>query len=162
MSERSRVSLRAARIRVRINRMAETTEKPSTASAKVSAAISWRSSSSSVAHAFVSNELSCARAGELVASSIAPAPATPSRTSAVHDRKVRRITAITPDMLGPKPHDSTTGVPHRSRIDRQYPHRESAGKSPDRERKQGCEKMRRGLLLLHLIRLECSVLELRF
>jgi hypothetical protein len=27
----------------------------------------------------------------------------------VHDSKVRRITAITPDMVGPKPHDSPTG-----------------------------------------------------
>jgi len=34
----------------------------------------------------------------------------PSRTSDVHDSKVRRIAAITPDMVSPKPHDSTTGV----------------------------------------------------
>ena len=42
MSERSRASLLAARTRVRISRIAATTEKPSSASAVVSTAISWR------------------------------------------------------------------------------------------------------------------------
>ena len=42
MSARSRASLLAARTRVRISRIAATTEKPSSASAVVSTAISWR------------------------------------------------------------------------------------------------------------------------
>jgi hypothetical protein len=65
----------------------------------------------------------------------------------VHDSRVRRITAITPDMVRPKPHDSTPGArrmirQRRSRIERQYPHRELGGKSPDRERKPQRKKMR--------------------
>jgi hypothetical protein len=31
------------------------------------------------------------------------------RIMLVHDSKVRRIAAITPDMVGPKPHNSPTG-----------------------------------------------------
>src|ERR1700709_1107394 len=70
-------------------------------------------------------------------------PTMPSRTSDVHDSKVRRIAAITSDMVRPKPHDCTPGAsPHRSRIESQYPLRESAGKSPNRERKPHCKKMR--------------------
>src|SRR3977135_2437672 len=70
-------------------------------------------------------------------------PTMPSRTSDVHDSKVRRIAAITSDMVRPKPHDSTPGAsPHRSRIESQYPLRESPGKSPSRERKLHCKKMR--------------------
>jgi hypothetical protein len=37
-------------------------------------------------------------------------PTMPSRTSDVHDSKVRRIAAITSDIVRPKPHDSTTDV----------------------------------------------------
>jgi uncharacterized ferredoxin-like protein len=37
-------------------------------------------------------------------------PTMPSRTSDVHDSKVRRIAAITSDMVRPKPHDFTTDV----------------------------------------------------
>jgi hypothetical protein len=36
----------------------------------------------------------------------------------VHDSRVRRIAAITPDIVCPKPHDSTPGAnPRRSRIE---------------------------------------------
>ena len=48
MSARSRASLLAARTRVRISRIAATTEKPSSASAVASTAISWRLRSSKV------------------------------------------------------------------------------------------------------------------
>ena len=34
----------------------------------------------------------------------------PLRASDVHDSRVRRIAAITPDMVCPKPHESTTGI----------------------------------------------------
>jgi hypothetical protein len=34
----------------------------------------------------------------------------PLRASDVHDSKVRRIAAITPDMVCPKPHNSTPGA----------------------------------------------------
>jgi len=44
----------------------------------------------------------------------------------VHDSKVRRIAAITPDIIRPKPHVFPTS-PSRSRIVRQYPLRESPG-----------------------------------
>jgi hypothetical protein len=37
-------------------------------------------------------------------------PPRPSRTSEVHDANVRRIAAITPDMVRPKPHDSATAM----------------------------------------------------
>src|SRR4051812_6955259 len=65
----------------------------------------------------------------------------PSRTSDVHDSKVRRIAAITSDMVRP---NRTTPRPalHRSRIESQYPLRQEAGKSPNRERKLHCKKMR--------------------
>jgi hypothetical protein len=42
LSARSRASLPAARSRVRISRIAATTEKPSSANAVASTAISWR------------------------------------------------------------------------------------------------------------------------
>ena len=59
----------------------------------------------------------------------------PPRASEVHDSKVRRIAAITPDMVYPKPHDLTPGeFPRRARIKRQYRQGDSRGKSPDRER----------------------------
>src|SRR4051794_25698998 len=77
---------------------------------------------------------------------MAATPARPSRTSDVHDSKVRRIAAITPDISRPKPHDSAIGaLRRRPRIEAQYPLQESAGKSPNRERKGRGEKMRAAL-----------------
>jgi hypothetical protein len=106
---------------------------------------------------------SLASAGAIAASAAGPTTAAPSaavpqvirplRANDVHDSKVRRIDAITPDMVCPKPHDFAPGtrlnakpVPiscrsrSGSRIERQYPQRESAGKSPDRERKTAPRK----------------------
>ena len=50
---------------------------------------------------------SVAHAGDMARRLAALAPAMPPRTSEVHDSKVRRITATTPDMFAPKPHDDT-------------------------------------------------------
>jgi hypothetical protein len=59
--------------------------------------------------------------------------ARPPRAREVHDSK--RIAAITPDMVYPKPHDLKPGEsPRRARIKRQYRQGDLAGKSPDRER----------------------------
>src|SRR3954447_4481960 len=143
-SERSPASLWAARPRVRISRIAATTEKPSTASAVASTATSWRLRSKKLASACSIGCKSPACAGALVVGTTLNArPTMPSRTSDVHVSKVRRIAAITSDMVRPKPHDFAAGAsPHRSRIDLQYPLREDAGKSPNRERKLHCRKMR--------------------
>src|SRR5205085_11765546 len=76
----------------------------------------------------------------------AASPIRPLRASDVHDSSVRRIATITPDMVAPRPHKSTrparTRLARRSRIETQYPQRESTGKSPDRERRTRHMKMR--------------------
>jgi hypothetical protein len=51
-----------------------------------------------------------AHAGDMSTRPAAPAPTIAHGTCDVHDSKVRRITAITPDMFAPKPHDDTTGT----------------------------------------------------
>ena len=69
-------------------------------------------------------QLQIAGAGRsaLLASTPTATPTMPSRTSDVHDSKVRRIAAITSDMVRPKPHDSATGAsPRRSRINHNIP-----------------------------------------
>ena len=96
-------------MRVRISRMAATTEKPSTPSAIASAARSCRPRFMKVRISRSDKPGSVAHAGDMARRLAALAPAMPPRTSEVHDSKVRRITAITPDMFAPKPHDDTTG-----------------------------------------------------
>src|ERR1700723_2078818 len=72
-----------------------------------------------------------------------PRAARPPRASEVHDSKVRRNAAITPDMIYPNPHDFGPGeTPRRARIKRQYRQGDSRGKSPDRERESCRQKMR--------------------
>ena len=109
ISERSRASFLAARSRVRISRIAATTEKPSSASAVVSTANSWRLSSNKPRSPADSGNRS-ASAGAIDSSVAVPRAIRPLRASDVHDSKVRRIATITPDMVCPKPHDFTPGA----------------------------------------------------
>src|SRR4051794_20029212 len=68
---------------------------------------------------------------------------TPWRASEVHDSRVRRIAATTPDIICPKNArlQARRLPPAVHESGREYPLRESTGKSPDRERKTACEKM---------------------
>src|SRR5882724_2512233 len=86
------------------------TEKPSSDSAVVSAAISWwfRSTKALMES---SSDRSLAWAGRIEISAAVPRAVRPLRASDVHDSRVQRIAAITPDMVCPKPHDFT---PRRS------------------------------------------------
>ncbi len=109
ISVRRRASFRAARTRCRISRIAATTEKPSNAKAVVSAAISWWFISKKVVMAS-SKGKSPAFAGVAETTAVTPRAIRPLRASEVHDSRVRRIAAITPDMVCPKPHDYTPGA----------------------------------------------------
>jgi hypothetical protein len=97
--------LRAALSLVRISRIAATTEKPSMATAMVSAPNSWRlRSKKTLMKSGSTKAVSAAPAGAIA--SIAPPrpltrPADVPRTSDVHDSRVRRIDATTPDMKPP-------------------------------------------------------------
>src|SRR5260221_3860225 len=125
-------------MRVCMNRIAASTEKPSSASAVVRTATSWRLKSSKVER--VSRTAASAAQAGVVKGSVPTASATrPLRTSDEHDSSVRRIDTNTPDIVGPK--ESTIArrfgarhFPHRARIKRQYRQGDSRGKSPDRER----------------------------
>jgi hypothetical protein len=62
---------------------------------------------------------SAANAEEVARSADALMPTSPSRTIEVHDSKVRRIAAITPDIIRPKPHvfpTSPSPIANRSTI----------------------------------------------
>src|ERR1700761_1261702 len=70
-----------------------------------------------------------------------PSVIVPLRASDVHDSRVRRIDPNTPDIVCPKPKTrDVRPCTCRSRIKRQYPHRDSAVKSPDREREPPLRK----------------------
>ena len=135
MSERSRVSLFTARTRARISRIAATTEKPSSASAVASTAISWRLRPKKVEIecSTVANSLAVA----IGASARAPIAASPSvdrppRTNEVHDSKVRRIATITPDdMVCPKPHNSEPGERSDAKLVSIFADRASVRESSD-------------------------------
>jgi hypothetical protein len=61
----------------------------------------------------------------------------------VHDSKVRRNAAITPDMVYPNPHDLRLGEsPRRARISDNIAKETRGVQSPDRERESSHEKMR--------------------
>src|ERR1700733_1142378 len=108
MSERSRASLEAERTRARIKRIAAITEKPSNANAVASTAISWRLNPKKVEIECSTLDRSPASAGAIAAAM--PKAIRPLRANDVHDSKVRRIDAITPDMVCPKPHDFAPGA----------------------------------------------------
>src|SRR4051812_40063487 len=116
ISARSRVSSRTARSRVRISKIAATTEKPTNASAVVNTANSWwlRSSQAEIVSA---KARSAAEAGSAGSSSMATNPLRPWRASEVHDSRFRRIAATTPDMICPRTHELRPGAfPRRARI----------------------------------------------
>jgi hypothetical protein len=72
-----------------------------------------------------------------------PWAARPLRASEVHDSKVRRNAAITPDMVYPNPHDLRLGEsPRRARISDNIANRTRRVQSPDRERESCHQKMR--------------------
>ena len=135
---RSPVSFLAVRTRVRISRIAATTVKPSRASAVASTASSCRLKSSNIESV---STRSAAFAGSAGSSAARAPPSKPLRANEVHDNSVRRIDTITPDIVAPRPHEFARSDPRRTRIKRQYPHRDSSGKSPDREREGGPTKM---------------------
>jgi hypothetical protein len=61
----------------------------------------------------------------------------------VHDSKVRRNAAITPDMVYPNPHDLRLGEsPRRARISDNIAGETRRVQSPDRERESCRQKMR--------------------
>src|ERR1700761_3423157 len=72
-----------------------------------------------------------------------PWVARPPRASEVHDSKVRRNAAITPDMVYPNPHDLRLGKsPRRARITDNIANGTPRVQSPFRERESCHQKMR--------------------
>ena len=129
MSARSRSSVRVARTRVRISRIAATHGKADQRQRRrqhreflvieVEPGRNRLRERSNRRHSAGSGD-----AIRAVASAIRP-----WRASEVHDSRVRRIAATTPDIICPRTHDCRPGVyPAVHRSSREYPHRESAGR----------------------------------
>src|SRR5580704_12257758 len=94
-----------------------------------------------------SHERSAAYAGWARPNPAAPttilSAARPPRASEVHDSKVRRNAAITPDMVHPNPHDlRPSESPRRARISDNIANETRRVQSPDRERESCQQKMR--------------------
>jgi hypothetical protein len=93
-------------MRVCIKRIAASTEKPSSASAVVSTATSWRLKSSRVES--VSRKAASAAQAGVASGSVPASPIRPLRASDEHDSSVRRIDTNTPDILRPKESTAVT------------------------------------------------------